>query len=96
MFQKIPFHRQLADLGVKILDATGINLRLRGIAASLKNVRRPFEKRLLPLMNHCRVNAKPTRKFGNRLLALQGFQRNSRFEIRLVAVSVSSSLISFR
>jgi hypothetical protein len=81
LFQKIPFHRQLADLGVKILDATGINLRLRGIASSLKNVRRPFEKRLLPLMNHCRVNAKPARQFGNRLLDLQGLKRNPRLEI---------------
>jgi hypothetical protein len=35
-------------------------------------------------MNHCRVNAKPARQLGNRLLALQGFQRNPRLELGLV------------
>jgi hypothetical protein len=33
LFQKIPFHRQLADLGMQILEATGIHLRLRRVAA---------------------------------------------------------------
>ena len=44
MLQKILLHRQLADLGMQILDSTGVHLRLRVVATTLEDVRRPFEQ----------------------------------------------------
>jgi hypothetical protein len=72
---------------MKILEAVGVHLRLRVVATTLEDVRRPFEQRLLPLMNHRRVNAKPARQLGNRLLTLQGIKRNPCFELRLVLLA---------
>jgi hypothetical protein len=87
-FQKIPFHRQLPDLGMQLLDLSGIRLRLRRAAATLEDVRRPFEQRLLPLMHHRRVYAKTARQLRNRLLALQGFQRNPCLEFGPVLLAL--------
>jgi hypothetical protein len=72
---------------VKILDTAGVHLRLHVVATTLEDVRSPFEQRLLPLMNHRRVNTKPACQLGNRLLALQGIKRNPRFELGLVLLA---------
>jgi len=52
-----------------LLDPGGIRLRLDTAAAALEDIRRPLEQRLLPLMDHRRVDAEPARQLGNRLLA---------------------------
>ncbi len=91
MFQKIPFHRQLADLGVQILELSGIRLRLNTGAATLEDLRRPIEQRLLLLMDHRRVDAEPARQLGNRLFALQGLKGNPRFESGLVLLTFRHS-----
>ena len=68
---------------MQLLDTTGIR-RLCAGAATLKDLRRPFDQRLLPLMDHRRVDAEPARQFANRLLALHGLKRNPRLELGLV------------
>jgi hypothetical protein len=70
LFQEIPFHRQLADLGMQILEATGIHLGPRRVAAPLEYLRRVANKRPLPLVDHRGVNLKPARQLGNRLFTL--------------------------
>jgi hypothetical protein len=87
LFQKIPFHRQLADLGMQILEATGIHLRLRRVAAPLEYLRRAVKKRLLPLVDHRRVDLKPALQLSNCLFTLQGLKGHSRLELRLVLLS---------
>jgi hypothetical protein len=57
-------------------------------AATLEDVRRPFEQRLLPLMDHRRVYVETARQLGNRLLALKGLQRNPRLELGLVLLTL--------
>jgi hypothetical protein len=61
LFQKIPFHRQLADLGMQILDSRRVRLRLNRSAAALEDIGCAVEQRLLPLMDHRRVNPEPDR-----------------------------------
>ena len=84
MFQKIPFHRQLADLGVQLLDPPRIGLRFRWRSTALEDIRRTIEQCLLPLMDHRRVNTEPACQLGHRLLTLQRFQRNPRLELGFV------------
>jgi hypothetical protein len=55
-----------------------------GLAAALEDARSTFQQVILPLMDHRRVDAMGRGQFRYSALALQGLQRNTRLECRVV------------
>jgi hypothetical protein len=54
------------------------------LTTTLENARGTFQQRLLPLVDHRRMNLISSRQFRNRPLALQRLQCHSRLERRVM------------
>lgn len=72
---------------MQLLDLGRIDLRLGASPAALEDVRGPIQQSPLPLVDHRRVNTKPCRQLGNRLLTLQSLKGYPRLELRLVLLA---------
>ena len=80
LWTKILLHGQLADLGVQFLDL-GLAILLPTLPLARKNLGQALLRLALPLGDHDRVDTKPGRQLGHRLLALQRLQRHLGLEL---------------
>lgn len=71
----------LADLCVKLVDLSLVDLRLAS-AAAFEDAGGSVQQSALSLMDHRGMNAEPAGQLGCRLLALQRLKRHSRLELR--------------
>src|SRR5690606_23504610 len=93
-------HSQLPDLCMQRPHRVLVDLGFL-LPAALEDVSRALQKSLLPLMDHRRMHAIFGGQFRHRALALQGFQRHTGFEPRvmvpaLLHVPISSFLETSR
>ena len=79
---KIPLHRQLADLGMELLDLALVTARAF-TAPALKGSRRLVEQLLLPRVNLVRVDLVALRQIGHRRLLPQRLQGDLRLQRRV-------------
>jgi hypothetical protein len=84
--QKIPFHNQLADLGVQP-GQVSLGRRRCGLGFRPKNRHEPVHSLSLPAVDHGHVDPVLGCQLGHRLLALDGFQRDPRLELSRVALA---------
>ena len=92
--KKIVGDCQLPDPGVPLPDRLLVDLGGLLLPAALEDVRRPFEQRLLPLMDHRRLHAAIGSQLRYRALALHSFQRHASLEARLMVPAFRHVLIS--
>jgi hypothetical protein len=68
---------------MKLLHRRLIDRRFRP-ATTVKDIRGSLDQKLLPLIDHRRVNAVPARQLGDRPFPLQRLQRHTRLERGIV------------
>jgi hypothetical protein len=77
---------QLPNLGVLLRHLLLVDLKSLA-ASAFEHAGRAFKQGAFLLMDHRRMHSEPARQFGRRLLPLQGFQRDLRFELGRVLLA---------